>query len=97
MPAETGKRYVCATCGAEVIVTRGGDEVLYCDHGGGQGRAEAEDLDEREGSVAIQLGRRYVDEQSGIQVLCTKAGEGSLFIGEREMEVQQPRALPSSD
>ena len=34
MPAETGKRYVCGKCGAEVIVTRGGDAVLYCDHGG---------------------------------------------------------------
>ncbi len=47
--------------------------------------------------MPIQLGRRYVDEQTGIQVLCTKAGEGSLYVDEREMEVQQPRALPSSD
>ena len=47
--------------------------------------------------MPIQLGRRYVDEQTGIQVLCTKAGEGSLYVEDREMEVQQPRALPSSD
>ena len=47
--------------------------------------------------MPIQLGRRYVDETTGIQVLCTKAGEGSLFVDDREMEVQQPRALPSSD
>lgn len=47
--------------------------------------------------MAVQLGRRYVDETSGIQVLCTKAGEATLFIDDREMEVQQPRALPSSD
>lgn len=47
--------------------------------------------------MAVQLGRRYVDEKSGIQVLCTKAGEGSLVVDERDMEVQQPRALPSSD
>ena len=42
--------------------------------------------------MPIQLGRRYVDEQTGIQVLCTKAGEGSLYVDDREMEVQQPRA-----
>ena len=47
--------------------------------------------------MPIQLGRRYVDEETGIQVLCTKAGEGSLYVDDREMEVQQPRALPSSD
>ena len=44
-----------------------------------------------------QLGRRYVNETTGIQVLCTKAGDGSLFADDEEMEVQQPRALPSSD
>ena len=32
MPAQTGKRYVCSKCGAEVIVTRGGDATLYCQH-----------------------------------------------------------------
>ena len=29
--------------------------------------------------MAIQLGRRYVSEKTGIQVLCTKAGEGTLL------------------
>ena len=47
--------------------------------------------------MAIQLGRRYTDEKSGVQVLCTKAGEGTLYCDDREMQVQQPRALPSSD
>jgi desulfoferrodoxin-like iron-binding protein len=27
---ETGKRYVCALCGAEFIVTRGGNGTLTC-------------------------------------------------------------------
>ncbi len=47
--------------------------------------------------MAIQLGRRYINETTGIQVLCTKAGEGTIFVGDEEMQVQQPRALPSSD
>ncbi len=47
--------------------------------------------------MAIQLGRRYVNEKTGVQVLCTKAGNGSLFCNEEEMQIQQPRALPSSD
>jgi len=32
MANETGKRYTCTTCGAEYIVTRGGDGTLSC-HG----------------------------------------------------------------
>lgn len=30
MPVTTGKRYRCSKCGAEFIVTRGGDGVLRC-------------------------------------------------------------------
>lgn len=30
MANETGKRYACGTCGAEVIVTKGGDGEVNC-------------------------------------------------------------------
>ena len=30
MANQTGKRYVCAQCGAEFIVTKGGDADLMC-------------------------------------------------------------------
>ena len=32
MASETGKRYFCASCGCEFIVTKGGDGTLNC-HG----------------------------------------------------------------
>ncbi|MBM4415319.1 MAG: desulfoferrodoxin [Chloroflexi bacterium] len=32
MPVTTGKRYKCTVCGAEFIVTRGGDGELRCDN-----------------------------------------------------------------
>ena len=47
--------------------------------------------------MAITLGRRYAGDKTGVQVLCTKAGEGTLFADEEEMKEQKPRALPSSD
>ena len=34
MPVATGKRYLCEKCGAEVIITRGGEATLYCMHDG---------------------------------------------------------------
>jgi len=47
--------------------------------------------------VANQLGKRYTCEVCGTQVLCTKAGEGDIICDDKEMALQQPKALPSSD
>jgi hypothetical protein len=53
-------------------------------------------LDERHGGGS-QLGKRYVDEASAIEVLCTKAGEGALSVSGRPLVVKTPKPLPSSD
>ena len=47
--------------------------------------------------MANQLGKRYVCAECGSSVLCTKSGEGEVCCCEAEMELQQPRKLPSSD
>ena len=47
-----------------------------------------------EGSL---LGKRYADADAGIELLCTKAGEGSLSLGETPILVKDAKALPSSD
>ncbi len=44
-----------------------------------------------------QLGKRYECEECGAIILCTKAGEGKPECCEKEMQLQQPRPLPSSD
>lgn len=44
-----------------------------------------------------KLGKRFRCQVCGTEVLCTKAGEGSVVCCDQEMEVQEPRALPSSD
>jgi len=47
--------------------------------------------------VANQLGKRYRCHVCGTEVLCTKASDSVITCCGREMEVQQPRTLPSSD
>ncbi len=47
--------------------------------------------------MAVQLGKRYRDEETGIEVLCIKPGECDLKVDEREMELMQPKVLPSAD
>jgi len=44
-----------------------------------------------------QLGKRFRCEVCGTEVLCTKASEGSVICCDKEMTVQEPRPLPSSD
>jgi hypothetical protein len=43
------------------------------------------------------LGKRYADEASGLEVLCTKAGAGTLTLDGVPLEVKSPKPLPSSD
>ena len=47
--------------------------------------------------MANQLGKRYTCSKCGSSVLCTKTGEGVINCCEIEMEIQEPRKLPSSD
>jgi hypothetical protein len=43
------------------------------------------------------LGKRYADDASGLELLCTKAGAGSLAIGDAPLLQKDAKALPSSD
>ena len=47
--------------------------------------------------MATQLGKRYRCLKCGTEILCTKAGEGKMTCCGQEMEVQEPRPIPSSD
>jgi hypothetical protein len=44
-----------------------------------------------------QLGKRYGDDELGLELLCTKAGEGSISVGETILAVKGAKPLPASD
>lgn len=44
-----------------------------------------------------QLGKRYVHDDSGLELLCTKAGDGTLSVGADVLQFKDSKALPSSD
>ena len=44
-----------------------------------------------------QLGKRYVDPDGNVEVLCTKAGDGSLSVGDERLEPKTAKPLPASD
>lgn len=44
-----------------------------------------------------QVGKRYVDDELGLEVLCSKAGQGTLAVGDRALALQSAKPLPTSD
>jgi hypothetical protein len=44
-----------------------------------------------------ELGKRYLDEDGTLEVLCTKGGEASLALGGKLLVIAGAKALPSSD
>jgi hypothetical protein len=98
---KAGARLRSVTCTTEVVVVHAeGDGDLRC---GGEPMvdiASDEKFDHEpvpgfdEGT---QIGKRYVDEASGLEVLCTKAGPGSLSLGEVRLTLRGAKPLPSSD
>ncbi|MEV0494686.1 hypothetical protein [Streptomyces atratus] len=43
------------------------------------------------------IGKRYADEESGLQVMCTHGGSGALSADGRPLELLGARQLPASD
>jgi hypothetical protein len=83
-----------------VIVIRApeGEVVVTC---GGEPMAEAKPdavsephADAREGAL---LGKRYVEDALGLELLCTKAGDGTLAVDGAALPIKDAKPLPSSD
>lgn len=97
MLVKPGTRLATTASACEVLVIRAATtgEVLTC--AGSEmalGVAGGADGDT---SSRIQLGKRYADEQSGLEVLCVKAGAGPLRVGDRELVQREAKPLPASD
>ncbi|MFT5481374.1 MAG: hypothetical protein ACI9GW_000015 [Halieaceae bacterium] len=93
-----GTKLKSTVCDTEVMVIRSTDAVVEC---GGAPMAEDKpdnggDLDP-EFANGSQMGKRYVDEQGTIELLCVKPGKGSLSIAGAALAVKDAKPLPSSD
>lgn len=101
MDVKPGMRLTSAVCATEVIVTKGsGDLDLGC---GGHPLVEAGSevpagLEiSPDAADGTQMGKRYVDEDAALELLCTKPGEGSLTLGGVVLPIKGAKPLPASD
>lgn len=44
-----------------------------------------------------QLGKRYADDSVGVELLCTKAGQGTLAVNGTPLPLKSAKPLPASD
>jgi hypothetical protein len=98
---KTGTRLKSQVCDTEIIVIKTGDGLVdLCAGGapmleiGADGSSDAA-LDPNLSGGTV-MGKRYVDE-TGIEVLVTKAGAGTLSIGDVPLSIKEAKPLPASD
>jgi hypothetical protein len=97
-----GTRLKSAVCETEVIVVRppasavslecGGQPMLPTD----ADKPTGVTLDPARAEGTL-LGKRYADPDVGIEILCTKAGSGSLTLNGEPLGLKEAKPLPSSD
>lgn len=106
MILKPGARLRSAVCDTQAVVVRPprGEESVTC---GGAAMLPVDQAVDQERDPAATpaagadggslLGKRYSDEETGLEMLCTKAGAGALAIGGRLLVIREAKRLPSSD
>ena len=95
----TGQRLKSAVCTTEIMVISAPDEDLELTCGGAPMGSESAG----EGSVdpnfasGTTIGKRYVNEDGGLELLCVKPGDGSLALAGTELKIKESKKLPKTD
>ncbi len=100
MPLKPGAKLRSAVCATQVIVVRA--PAIDVELGCGGAALVASD-EEPTGTVdpafagGSLIGKRYADEELGLELLCTRAGDGTLTCNGVVLAVKGAKPLPSSD
>ena len=97
MELKPGSRWKSAMSSAEVVVVRAPKSPVTLECGGQPMSTAGGGTADPAVKADVLLGKRYVDGDSGLEVLCAKAGAGPLTVDGRVLTVKETRALPASD
>ena len=91
----TGQRIKSSVCDTEIMVITApsNDLDLTC---GGVSMGDDGDIkpDHTEGTV---IGKRYVNEDGSLELLCVKPGDGSLAVDGTPLKLKESKKLPKTD
>jgi hypothetical protein len=99
---KAGARLRSAACDTQVMVIKAPAGALELSCGGAPmlaGNAAPQPEVALAPAFASQtlIGKRYVNLDESLELLCTKGGEGSLALDDAPLAVKQAKQLPSSD
>lgn len=102
MDLKPGSRWRSSVCPGEVVIVRPPSSPVTLECGGHPMTAfngeRPEGLSAKPDHAAgVQMGKRYFDEETGLEALVSKTGEGSLSVDGRPLKMKEAKALPSSD
>lgn len=102
MELRPGSRWKSAVCDTEVVVVRPPSAARELTCGGQPMVAHAAERPTGlsplpEQAAGSQLGKRYMDEATGFEALCSKGGAGSLALDGRFLMPKEAKKLPASD
>ncbi|MSO87400.1 MAG: hypothetical protein EXQ71_07760 [Acidimicrobiia bacterium] len=102
MELRPGLRLESTTCDTQVVVVKSPKEAVEIDLrcGGASMAPFGSGGDHQPRTVAgdaALLGKRYADDDLGLELLCTQGGEGPLSIGDEPLFIKGTKPLPSSD
>lgn len=93
-----GTKLKSVVCDTEVMIIRVSPGTIECG-----GALMVEDRPVERGDVdpafaeGTKIGKRYVDDAGTIELLCVKAGTGSLALSGTALHAKDAKPLPSSD
>jgi hypothetical protein len=103
MLVKPGDRLRSRACTTEVIVVKApgidveiscGGEPMTKDQPAAAATAGATAASPGPGTL---LGKRYADQEAGLELLCVKGGSGQVSVNGRTLAPRQARPLPASD
>lgn len=102
MDLKPGSRWKSAVCDTEVVVVRPPKTPAALECGGHPmvPNAEAKPAGltlSPDHSAGSAMGKRFADDETGLEVLCVKAGQGSISIDGRAIGTKEAKKLPASD
>ena len=102
MELRAGQKLHSAVCEAQFVVVRapGGDvDVAVGGTAALDHEPSADERAELDASIgdAPQMGKRYADEEVGIELLCSRPGAGAVTVNGAVLPLKGAKPLPSSD
>lgn len=101
MKLSPGQQVASAVDGTKMIVVRAPDDDVVLTCGGAAmvdpaeaGTGGAADPARQDATL---LGKRYTHEGLGLELLCTKPGQGTVAVNGEPLKIKESKPLPASD